>query len=345
MSNTKTQPSRKQQREDFINKNISAVKGIEKLPADASSRTYYRTYTNDKSYIIMDSPPASEPVNEFIKVAKHLKKQGFYPPEIYEIDEDKGFLMLEDFKDDTFYKLLNENYPKLKLYKLATDTLIQMHKNSMMTALNIAPYDTAAYLREVELFSDWYYQWVMEKELTPKLKSQWMQLWVTALNEIPPHNTTLVLRDFHAGNLMLIKRDGVDICALLDFQDALIGHIGYDLLSLLEDIRLDVPKPIRDECYNNYKTEMRLGDDFDKTYTILSAQRHAKVLGIFIRLLKRDNKNGYLKYMPRTAKLFKETIEAPYLKNIKQWVEENMPDYFEKTKQKSTQSILQKNTC
>ena len=318
---------------------------IEMLPADASFRTYSRITLDNTSYLLMDSPPDKEPIDNFIKIDEHLKNLGFSAPTIIAKDALNGFLLLEDFGDNTFSRLLHskdteQGHTADSLYTLATETLISMHQNTMMTALNAHPYDMATYLREVNLFIEWFYPALMEKNLTFVEKSKWERAWVNDLGKILPTRSTLVLRDFHAGNLMLLEgRNGVDSCGLLDFQDALIGHPSYDLLSLLEDVRLDIAPSIEKKCLAHYKNITNAGEDFDMAYTLLSAQRHAKVLGIFVRLKERDCKGNYLQYLPRTAMLFNRAIQSGIPENVKKWIEKYMPNLKE-----NLQGYLESNT-
>ena len=317
-------------KQEFLKQNDLGGATITPLPADASFRTYSRITTKDTSYLLMDSPPDKEPVENYIKIDEHLKAQGFSSPTIHAKDVVNGFLLLEDFGDDTFSHLLHTGTDPAPLYTLATETLIAMHQKTMMTALNVHPYDMPTYIREVNLFIEWFYPAITGKEISVVQKSNWEMAWITDLGKILPTRTTLVLRDFHAGNLMLLKdKKGTDKCGLLDFQDALIGHASYDILSLLEDVRLDIDPVIEQACLEQYKTAMHTGAEFDIAYTILSAQRHAKVLGIFIRLHKRDGKDKYLQYLPRTINLFHRAVCSDSCSNVKVWLDKYMPDYLE----------------
>ena len=276
----------------------------------------------------MDSPPDKEPVDAFILIAQHLIKLGFNAPTIFAKDIQNGFLLLEDFGDNTFSQLLHTGYDAKKLYKLATDTLIALHKNTMITAINAKPYDMATYIQEVNLFVQWLYPSLTGKNLTPIEKSKWEMAWINALGKILPTRSTLVLRDYHAGNLMLLNGgNSSETCGLLDFQDALIGNPAYDLLSLLEDVRLDIAPEVALENYRHYTNSMNTGKEFDTAYTVLSAQRHAKVLGIFVRLYKRDGKSNYLQYLPRTLSFFNRALEDENLAPVKAWFNSHLPTF------------------
>jgi len=316
--------NRKPLLDKFINDNIQDIKEIIPQKADASFRIYFRVVTKNNSFMVMDSPPDKEPIDLFVKIGKHLIEQGFNAPKLFKIDLENGFLLLEDFGDNTFTNLLKSGYDSKKLYFLATDLLINLHKSPFITSLAVNPYDIPSYLREVKLLSDWYIPYYYG-EMSVKNQSDWEKIWLKVLGELPMMRSTLVLRDYHAGNIMLLKNDK---CGLLDFQDALIGNPAYDLMSLLQDVRLDINKDIVKDNYEYYKKSMNYGEEFDKSYQILSAQRHAKVLGIFVRLSIRDNKNNYLQYLTRSLLLFEKSLQSPYLLTVKQFLEKNYPDFF-----------------
>jgi len=316
--------NRKPLLDKFINDNIQDIKEIIPQKADASFRIYFRIVTKNNSFMVMDSPPDKEPIDLFVKIGKHLIEQGFNAPKLFKIDLENGFLLLEDFGDNTFTNLLKSGYDSKKLYFLATDLLINLHKSPFITSLAVNPYDIPSYLREVKLLSDWYIPYYYG-EMSVKNQSDWEKIWLKVLGELPMMRSTLVLRDYHAGNIMLLKNDK---CGLLDFQDALIGNPAYDLMSLLQDVRLDINKDIVKDNYEYYKKSMNYGEEFDKSYQILSAQRHAKVLGIFVRLSIRDNKNNYLQYLPRSLLLFEKSLQNPYLLPVKQFLEKNYPNFF-----------------
>lgn len=315
---------RKKLLDKFINDNIKDVKEIIPQKSDASFRVYSRVVTKDGSFMVMDSPPDKEPIDLFIKIGKHLIEQGFNAPKLLKIDSENGFLLLEDFGDNTFINLIKNGYDSKKLYSLATDLLIDLHKSPFITSLAVNPYDIPLYLKEVKILSDWYIPYYYG-EMSLEKKSEWEKAWLKVLGELPMMRSTLVLRDYHSGNIMLLKDDK---CGLLDFQDALIGSPAYDLMSLLEDVRLDVDKNVMKNSYEYYKKSMNYGEEFDKSYQIVAAQRHAKILGIFVRLSVRDNKDRYLKLLPRSLSLFEKSLKSPYLLPVKEFLERNYPNFF-----------------
>jgi hypothetical protein len=183
-------------------------------------------------------------------------------------------------------------------------------------------------MEEAMLLLDWYYPALMGHQPTEEMKESFSEVWKGLFKHFPKDQETLVLRDYHVDNLMVVPgAKGLLSCGLLDFQDALIGQFSYDLMSLLEDARRDVPKDLQEHLYDRYMKAMTVDvDAFDYSYRVLAAQRHAKVLGIFVRLFVRDGKDRYLKFIPHVHKLFLNSLNAPVLKPLKLWFEKNNID-------------------
>ncbi|MDX1739093.1 MAG: phosphotransferase [Alphaproteobacteria bacterium] len=304
------------------------------LQADASFRRYIRLRNTASSHsiMIMDAPPPKEDIRPFVKVATHIKENGFSSPEIYFEDIANGFLALEDFGQDTFTQLLARGVNESELYTAAIKTLAAMHNNDHFGALSVPHYDQAYLLEEVDIFVDWYYPEISGREISPQEREEYYEAWRRVFEDIPPLRPTLVLRDFHVDNLMLLPdRDGVARCGLLDFQDALIGSPAYDVASILEDARRDISSDFRDEMLNEYfQLCPKINSlDFMLAYKILSAQRHTKIIGIFSRLHKRDNKAGYLKHLPRVVQYLHMHLQDPALKPVKDWFDKTCPTFRE----------------
>ena len=300
------------------------------LPADASFRRYYRLLAGHDSTLVMDAPPAREAIGPFVKIAGHLKGLGFSAPRILARDERAGFLLLEDFGDRTFTRLLAEGADEDELYGLAVDTLIALHRHRRADQIDLAAYGLEPLLDEAALFVDWYWPEKFGRPCPARVRQDYLNAWRRVLEALPKLSNTLVLRDFHVDNLMLLKgREGVEACGLLDFQDALIGCPAYDLVSLLEDARRDIDPSSVARHYRRYCAG--IGDlDEDALavcYAALGAQRHAKVADIFLRLLRRDNKRSYLKHVPRVLRLLDRQLrQAPVLEPVRTWMEEHMED-------------------
>jgi len=308
---------------DFVN-NIDEWRGanIKMIAGDASFRKYYRITKDGRSNIIMDAPPDYEDVKPFIKIAEFLIKHNFSAPKILATDINNGLLLLEDFGDDRYTQILNgnlkdnENSPsEHELYNSAIDALIDLHKISVSN--ETTQYDEVILTREIELFSSWYLPLIGINDETAK--QEYKDIWIKLLPHCHSEQKVLVLRDYHADNLMwLPKREGIKKVGLLDFQDALIGSPAYDLMSLLEDARRDVDKKLADEMIEYYIQKSGINrEEFINSYHILAAQRNCKILGIFARLYVRDGKENYLSFLPRVWNYLEQDLEHPYLEELK----------------------------
>lgn len=304
------------------------------LPGDASFRRYIRLERRTgERCLLMDAPPPQEDVRPFVKVARHLLACGVSAPRVLATDEPRGFLLLEDFGEDTFTRILARNpEQELSLYELAVDCLASLHGNPRSSELALPIYDEAVLLREAALLCDWYLPAMTGQAPSNGQRESYLEAWCQAFNGLPAPVSGLVLRDFHVDNLMLLAdREGVDACGLLDFQDALQGPLAYDLVSLLEDARRDIDPQMVALLRKRYLAQASAELDpvsFDSWYGVLGAQRHAKVAGIFVRLLWRDGKDIYLKHIPRVIRLLSAKLEhEPQLAPVANWIAANLPGY------------------
>ncbi len=299
---------------------------LEPLAGDASFRRYYRVGGIGRSAVLMDAPPTQEDVGPYVAVAALLRNLGLSAPEVLAEDRDAGFLLLEDFGDDTYTRLLERGADEPGLYALAVDTLVEMQRAAELRGIPGMPsYDTERLLAEAALLVDWY------RPLAGGLRDEYLALWRELLPDAEVSLPTLVLRDYHVDNLMLLPdRSGVRGCGLLDFQDAVIGPPSYDLVSLLEDARRDVSASLRRAMTERYLAAFPALDRsaFLRSAAILAAQRNCKILGIFTRLWKRDGKPQYLAHIPRVWRLLEEDLRHPALARIGCWLERHLPRDF-----------------
>lgn len=317
--------SRDQARKTFLDASKWASANQDPLPGDASFRRYIRLNKSGERAMLMDAPPPTENVQAFVAIAKHLKALGFSAPEILAEDEDLGFLIIEDFGDDTFTNLLASGANETALYALATDTLVNLHRTQ--SPYWVPPYNDQRLLAETSLLLDWFMV-AHGLELSCQDRAVYDRLWTDLFAHVHRGQKTLVLRDYHVDNLMrLDDRENTQACGLLDFQDALGGHPAYDLMSLLEDARRDISDDIQSEMKTRYHAARGTKDieAFEFAYTILAAQRHAKVIGIFTRLDRRDGKPIYLKHIDRLWRLFERSLDHPALEDLKIWVDKHIP--------------------
>ena len=297
------------------------------LAADASFRRYFRLVDRQRRAVLMDAPPPHEDVRPYVAVAGMLRGHGLSAPEIFAEDADLGMLLIEDFGDDTYTRLLARGVDETRLYTLAIDTLIALQR-AVAEPPALPPYDEAALLREAALLVEWYAPEVLGAPLPAELRDEYLALWRELAPLVETGAPTLVLRDYHVDNLMLLEgRGGVQGCGLLDFQDALCGPAGYDLVSLLKDARRDVPAALRAAMTERYLGAFPAVERgaFRCAAAILAAQRNAKIIGIFTRLWRRDGKPQYLGHIPRVWRLLEADLREPALGRLARWLDRHLP--------------------
>ncbi len=327
------------------------------LNGDASTRAYTRLSANDRSALLMDWPKApdgppirqnrpysqiahlAEDVRPFIAVAAALRGAGLASPEIYAQDLDAGLLVLEDFGDLTFTRLASDGADLAPLYRLAVDALLALrgHKPAPVLKANgvlhaLPDFDRDALGIETELVPDWFLHALRGAETPRAPRDEFATLWNEQFDWLLEQPTGWVLRDFHSPNLIWRpEQHGLARLGIIDFQDAMRGHHAYDLVSLLQDARLDLPPGLEDTLlrhYCNAAAEADAGFDraaFLRAYRLLGAQRATKLLGIFTRLARRDGKRAYLRHLPRAARHLAANLADPHLAELKAWYAREVP--------------------
>ena len=300
------------------------------LAADASFRRYDRLGRGTERAVLMDAPPDKEDVRPFVALARHLRRLGYSAPEVLAEDAEAGLVLLEDFGDDTFTRLLARGEDEAALYRLAIDLLVDLHRRPAAEAVPaaLAPYSDQEFIAEAELLLDWYLPAVTGEAVGDGARAAYRDGWKSLLATARGVPETLVLRDYHVDNLMRIGgRAGIAACGLLDFQDAVAGPVSYDVVSLLEDARRDVPAPLAAAMVERYMAAFPGLDraSFAASFAILGAQRHCKVIGIFTRLCRRDGKRDYLRHIPRLWGLLERAIGDPVLAPLRRWIEAQIP--------------------
>jgi tRNA threonylcarbamoyl adenosine modification protein YjeE len=342
----------------FLDKTPYAEAPARYLLGDASTRSYARLVLPHRTAILMnaprqpDGPPIrdgkpysalahlAEDVTPFVAVAGALRERGLSAPSIYAFDLDQGFLVLEDLGDRVFGSEIGKGRPITELYGPAVDALVALARKGPPEVLPIeghAPYrlpsyDADALLTEVSLLIDWFWPALHGRPAPEALRDEYFGLWQPLLAEAAKADPGWVLRDYHSPNLMwLPQREGIKRVGILDFQDALAGPLAYDLVSLLQDARLDVPEALeRDElarycAARNAQSPHFLSDQFIALYATLGAQRNSKILGIFARLAKRDGKRGYLAHIPRVARYLERDLAHPALAGLRRFYARELP--------------------
>jgi len=305
---------------------------LEAMQADASFRRYYRVHGAGKPMLLMEDPPDRQvelspvKVEEFIAIGGHLRNMGLHAPEVYHRNVAHGLLLIEDFGDDTYTRLFAQGKDPKALYTLAIDALIALHNHPRCSAIDLGNHNADVLVEGAMLLLDWYYPALTGKQPTVAMKESFADVWRGLFQKFPSDQKALVLRDYHVDNLMLVPGEGVWACGLLDFQDALIGQCSYDVMSLLEDARRDVAEDLREFLYGHYLKGRQGAIDaqaFQHAFRILAAQRHARVLGVFVRLSVRDGKDRYLQFIPHVHKLFMRALSDPALAALKAWFDKN----------------------
>lgn len=303
--------------DDFLATHGWAGSHVSPVAGDASFRRYFRVEcaTLGKA-VLMDAPPPHEDPRPFIHIAQYLKTHKFRAPEIFAEDLSKGLVLLEDFGDRRMREHLDAHPDdEIAVYRAAIDAIVRLAKTP---AVQAEPYDMATYVREVQLLSEWY----MPAMGLSFDVHEFNSVWIQALAPLSEHQIVTVLRDYHAENIMLLD-DGQQ--GIIDFQDALVGHPAYDLVSLLQDARRDVSPELEEGMLAYYHQTANPAADFDTHYALLGAQRNTKIIGIFTRLWKRDGKERYLSFLPRMWGLLERDLAHPGLVPVKHWFDTHIP--------------------
>lgn len=331
---------------------VQASSPIQYLQGDASARAYARTQRAGRPVILMDSPrqPDGPPVRSglpysriahlaedvapFVAVAKALTTANLSAPEIYALDEDLGLMLLEDFGDGVFGAELARGASQSELWTHAVDTLLALRAAPLPdeTIYALPRQDRGCLQIEAELLIDWYWPAIKGTPVTASAREDFLGLWNALFDRILALPAGWVLRDFHSPNLIALpERNGARRTGLIDFQDALAGPAAYDLVSLLQDARVDVPAGIERQLLSYYCEKAAALDvtfdraGFEFAYAALGAQRNTKILGIFARLAKRDGKPGYLRHVPRLWDYLDRDLQHPDLAALRNWYAEHFP--------------------
>ncbi len=320
-----------------------------RMVGDASTRIFERLQLGGQTAILMNAPrrPDGPPVRDgkpysaiahlaedivpYVAVAGGLRDRNLSAPTIMHADLDRGFLIMEDLGNDLIVEG-SQQAPIEARYEAAVDLLVSLHRQQLPDKLPAAPhlvhrlphYDIGAFLIEAELLLDWY----LTGDATPTdlMREEFIALWSAALEPAIEAPATWVLRDYHSPNLLwLADRDGVGRIGVLDFQDALIGPPAYDVASLLQDARVDIPEELEVTLLGRYVNARRADDrhfdaaTFALLYATLAAQRATKILGIFARLNWRDGKPQYLRHVPRLLRYLQRSLAHPALEPLANW--------------------------
>ena len=329
----------------------------QRMAGDASIRSYARLVRDDAAFILMNSPkrpdgPAiydgksystavhlAEDVKPFVAIANGLRGRNLSAPAIHQADLDAGFLITEDFGTAGIVGG-DPPQPIAERYEAATDTLAALHREALPDTLPLAPQasyalpvlDTDAMLVEIGLMPEWYLP-DRDAEVSAELRTQFIAMWRELLDRTATTAPkTWVLRDFHSPNIIwLEERTDIARVGIIDFQDAVLGPAAYDLVSLLQDARIDVPEPLELSLLTRYIKARRAADEnfdpasFAELYAVMSAQRNTRLLGTFARLNRRDGKPQYLRHQPRIWTYLTRSLAHPALAGFRAWYAANVP--------------------
>lgn len=275
---------------------------ITPLTGDASFRRYWRAISEGQSYILMDAPPEKESISAFIHIDEALRAINVHAPKIHAYHEPEGFMILEDFGDEVLLNTLSvQNVDARYIEAMQTLAIIQTCKPHHYT---LPLFDNQHMMQEMSLFREWFWTTYLKLTLNAQESEcienafQWLGQELSQLPQVFIH------RDYHSRNLMCIHGSKTNTLGVLDFQDAMLGPIGYDLVSLLRDCYIAWPEE-QVEHWLSYFYHLSSPPginalQFMRAFDLCGIQRHLKVLGIFSRLYLRDGKAGYLKDLPLT---------------------------------------------
>ena len=313
---------------------------IHPIAGDASFRKFYRIVLNKESKIIVSAKKDKyKNLILYTAINKFLRKNNILAPKLFDYDFSKGIIIIEDFGNLTFYKILLKQKNKLNTYKKLIELLLKLQKikpkekirNINNRLYKIEKYSNKHLFKESNLFFDWYLPLFLTKKKSINIKKRSNKLLLKLYNRLNLSNSCFVHRDFHVQNLMRVnKRIG-----LIDSQDALIGHPAYDLVSLIDDVRIKTPAKIKNELFDYYikknpNVDKINSKKFLEDFEILSVQRSLKIIGIFSRLYLRDKKKKYLKLLPYTWKLLDMRMNSEIFYELRKIFEENISKSFKK---------------
>jgi aminoglycoside/choline kinase family phosphotransferase len=315
---------------------LGAVR-IEVASADASFRRYFRAFLPDgSSRVVMDAPPAQEDIGPYLKVASLLHGAGVHVPAIHAVDRERGFVLLEDLGSTPFLPELRKRGRASVLYSAALDTLARIQIDALDAARELAPYDAAALRRELELMPEWFCSRHLQIFLGPAERELIERTFLWLIDQALAQPVVFVHRDYHSRNLMVLPNDETGV---IDFQDALVGPVGYDIVSLLKDCYISWSRAEVERWVLSYRQRLLTRGasslagssdrEFLRRFDLIGVQRHIKVLGIFARLWWRDGKAGYLDDLPLTLDYIRDAAARHVeLREFGLWLEQRVVPFL-----------------
>ena len=315
---------------------------LKPIAGDASHRKFFRLKKSSKNKVfIFAKKEKYKNLIAYFAINNFLRSKKILAPKIYSHNFNKGMVVVEDFGDLTYYKLLKKSKNKLAVYKKLVDLLLKIEKIKPKSNIKIIgkkrhsinKYSVSHLFKESDLFFDWYLPLVLNKKKALNIKNKSKKVLLKLYKKLNFSNSKFVHRDYHSQNLMKVgKKIGV-----IDSQDAVIGNPTYDLVSLIDDVRIKTSETLKNRIYEYYfkkasKIYKKYPEDFKEDFDILSVQRSLKIIGIFSRLFKRDNKKEYLKFIPYAWQLLEIRMRSENFIEIKKILDLNISNKIRKKK-------------
>ena len=306
---------------------------LKKISGDASFREFYRLKKNNKSSVIVFAKKEKfKNLAVYTVINNVLNDNKINAPKLLSNHYKNDMIEISDLGEKSFYDLVISKKNKLNSYKSLIKLLIKMQKIKVKKyykfeklKIKIPKYTSSILYKESDLFFDWYLKYVLRKKKISKIKKILRSELNKVYKKLNYKNNTFVHRDFHISNVMINKNK----LGIIDSQDAIIGNPLYDVSSVIDDVRIKLPNKLQNQLFDFYHKNSKLKNDqiqkLKNDFDILSVQRNLKILGIFVRLYKRDNKDNYLKFLPYTWALIEKRLQNPALKDLKILFHKQLP--------------------
>ncbi|GAB2179608.1 aminoglycoside phosphotransferase family protein [Dongia sp. agr-C8] len=297
------------------------------LAGDGSVRRYTRLLRGDQRCLLMECPPELS-IEPFLKVDALLRKLGLSAPEILAADSSAGLALVEDFGDDTFTRLLGQGEDETALYQLAVDLLIELHRRATPADLASLPaFDDDRALDGLFRMLDWYWPAIHGAPPSDTVRQEFESAWHAVLPRMRTVPDSIALFDYHTDNLLKLDRPGVAACGIIDFQDAVQAPVVFDLATLVANDRRAIADGLRDALIDRYLAAFPAldRDAFMTAFAVKTAHWNTRIVGTFARLLRRDGKLHYQKFMPRVWSLIERYTAHPALEPVAAWYRRHLP--------------------
>lgn len=297
---------------------------------DCGFRRYFRLQKDNKSVLLMEAVPDGHPnatqghrMDDFVRLSAYLRDIGLHAPEVYDVDYEQGYMLLEDFGDTSFKLALDGGMDRDEIYALATDALLHLYQRSSQKDVALDEFKGSYLDKAKQRIVEWYLPVYTQSKTDPALVDEYNKIWDDLAATLPPCPQGFVHADFHFENLMWVDgEEGLSRVGVLDYQGALKGALAYDLGNLLEDARVDVPEDLRQRMLARFCAGMSAEEEqtFRAWYRFYATQFHCRLMGQFVRLAVNDKKPRYLQFLPRVAGYLREGLKDPLMTPLADWL-------------------------